>query len=108
MLSRSSRSAQLGKKHLFQLERWRHFKLIVSALVRRLVGPPSLKHRRVAEAIALHVVVLHLAHTLGSHRFPREILAGAPSAVATWQTSRSVGGHICPLAPWVSFERSLA
>ena len=34
-----------------------------------------------AEAIALQVVVLHLAHALDAQRLPRQILAGAPAAL---------------------------
>ena len=44
--------------------------LIVSAICRRLVRPPPQERRRMAKAIALHVVVLHFAHALdpsGSH-----------------------------------------
>ena len=42
-----------------------------------------------AEAIALHVVVLHLAHALDPQRLPRQILAGAPAALAAGHAARS-------------------
>ena len=62
--------------------------LIVAAVARRLVGTPAQEDRRVAEAIALHVVVLHLAHALDPQRLPRQILAGAPAALAARHARR--------------------
>ena len=67
---------------LLELVRRRDLELIVAAVRRRLVGPPALEDGGVAEAVALHVVVLHLAHALDAQRLPRQILAGAPAALA--------------------------
>ena len=55
---------------LLELVRGRDLELIVAAVGRRLVRAPALKDRGVAEAIALHVVVLHLAHALDPQRLP--------------------------------------
>ena len=66
---------------LLELVRRRDLELIVAAVARRLVGPPAQKDRRVAEAIALQVVVLHLADALDAQRLPRQILARAPAAL---------------------------
>src|SRR5688572_24710727 len=55
--------------------------LIVAAVLRRLVVAPAHERRGVAEAVALHVVVLHFAHPFDAQRLPREILAGAPPAM---------------------------
>ena len=74
---------------LLELVRRRDLELIVAAVGRRLVGPPAQEHRRVAEAVALHVVVLHLAHALDAQRLPRQILAGAPAALAAGHARQS-------------------
>ena len=66
---------------LLELVRRRDLELIVAAVARRLVRPPALEDRRVAEAVALHVVVLDLAHALDPQRLPRQILARAPAAL---------------------------
>src|SRR5690242_14834462 len=68
---------------LLELVRSRDLELIVAAVFRLLVDPPPLERCRVAEAVALHVVVFHLADALDAERFPGEILARAPSALAT-------------------------
>src|SRR5437868_6245946 len=60
-----------GAEHLRQLVRRRDFELIVAAALRLPIGAPALEDRRVAESIALHVVVLHLAHALDPQRLPR-------------------------------------
>ena len=66
----------------------RDFELIVAAVLRPLVGPPAQEDRRVAEAIALHVVVLHLADALDPQRLPRQVLAGAPAALRAGHAAR--------------------
>src|SRR6185436_12003059 len=66
---------------LLELVSRRDLELIVAALGRRFVGAPPQKDRGVAEPIALHVVVLDLAHALDPQRLPREILARAPAAL---------------------------
>src|ERR1700709_880167 len=77
-------------EHLLELVRSRDLELIVAAVARPLVEPPALKDRGVSKAIALHVVVFHFADALDTQRFPREILARAPAALAA--------GHARPLA----------
>src|SRR5262245_57200959 len=59
----ASRIPARGAENLLELVRSRDLELIVAAVRGTLVGSPSFEHRRVAEPIALHVVVLHLAHT---------------------------------------------
>ena len=77
-----SRGEIAAPNTLRELERSRDLQLVVAAVARRLVGTPALKNRRVAEPIALHVVVLHLAHTFDSERLPRQILARRSSGSA--------------------------
>src|SRR6185437_14566925 len=78
-------------ENLLELVSGRDLELVVAAIRRRLVRAPAHEHRRVAEAVALQVVVLHLAHALGPQRLPREILARAPAAVAAGHARRFVG-----------------
>ena len=52
-----------------------------AAVLRPLVGPPAQKNRRMAETIALHVVVLHLTDALDPERLPRQVLARAPATL---------------------------
>src|SRR5262245_32973159 len=66
-------------EHLLDLERHRDVELIVPAVARLPVGTPSQEDRRMAEAIALQVVVLHFAHAFDAQRLPREILSRAPA-----------------------------
>src|SRR4051812_36494081 len=62
------------REHLGQLVRGRHLQLVVAAILRRLVGAPAQEHRGVAEAVALEVVVLDLAHALRPQRLPAQVL----------------------------------
>src|SRR3954470_21899761 len=62
------------------LQRDAHLELVVAAVARGLVRPPALEVRRVAEAIALHVIVRDLGDELDAERLPREILAAVPAA----------------------------
>ena len=64
-----------------QLVGRRDLELVVAAVAGRLVRPPAQEDRRVAEAVALQVVVLHLAHALDPQRLPGQVLAGAPAAL---------------------------
>src|SRR6266566_1827873 len=73
-----------GRKHFFELVGAGDLELIVATLLCRLVGPPAQEDRRVAKALALEMVVLHLAHPLDAQRLPGEILAGAPAALRPW------------------------
>src|SRR6185369_4773276 len=85
----------------------RDFELIVTAVCGIFVRPPALKHRRVAEAVALHVVVLHLADALDLQRFPRQILARTPAALPAGHAAR-FGFGAGPRAPRVIDDRVLA
>jgi hypothetical protein len=87
---------------LLELVRSRDLELVIPAIDRRLVRTPPLKDRRVAEPIALHVVVLHLAHALDSKRLPREVLSGAPTALATGHARHPLATGHRPLAPGVT------
>src|SRR5258705_3981746 len=104
---RTSRSSDTAK-HLLQLVRRGDFKLIVAAVFRLLVGAPAQEDGGVPEAVALHVVVLHLAHALGSKRFPREILPGAPAALPAGHAPALVALRVRPFAPGMLLERLLA
>src|SRR5690606_26503878 len=90
-------------EHLLQLVRRRDLELVVAALGRLLVGTPPQKYSSVPEALALHVVVLDLAHALDAHRLPREILAGAPPALPARHPRRAVPG-LGPVPPRVVFQ----
>src|SRR5262245_59229107 len=59
------------------------------------------------EAIALHVIVFHFAHALDPQRLPRQILAGAPAALAAGHAAR-FGRGARPLAPGMVAHRILA
>src|SRR5664279_3386353 len=65
-----------------QLLRGNHFQLGVGAVARFLVLPPPSKMCHVPEASALHMLISDFHHQLGSQRFPRQVLAVAPSALA--------------------------
>src|SRR5207237_5726433 len=73
---------------------------------RWFVRPPPQESRRVAEAIALQVIVRHLADALDSQRFPGEILATVPA--------RGGAGHaliarpLRPLPPGTRIRRPFA
>src|SRR5262245_15507939 len=87
-----------------QLISLRDLELVVPAVLGFLVRTPPQEHSAVSEPIALHVVVLHPAHTFDSERLPREILAGAPPALTAWHAR-----HVCavthgPVAPRMSVE----
>ena len=78
---------------LLQRVRRDDLELVVAAALRRLVGPPAHEGRRVAEAVALQVVVLHLADALDAQRLPRQVLAGAPAAGRAGHALRRVAGR---------------
>src|SRR5215471_14896127 len=81
--SESRRSSFLlpRAEHLLELVGRRDLELVVAAFVGPLVGPPAHEDRGMAKAVALQVVVLHLAHALDAQRLPRQILARAPAAL---------------------------
>src|SRR5581483_4997776 len=91
-----------------QLVGRRHLELIVAALARRFVRTPAQKHRRVAEAIALHVVVLHLGDALDAQRFPRQVLARAPSTLPARHALTAMCVELRPLFPRMIVERMRA
>src|SRR6185295_3054301 len=100
-------SRPCGPENLLQRVRRRDLELIVAAVLRRLVETPAQEVRRVAEAIALQVVVLHLADTLDAQRLPRQVLVAGPAADAARHASRFVRVLIGPLTPGVTLERAL-
>src|SRR5687768_11567923 len=108
-LPRTIRAEDRGK-----LKSRSDLELIVVTVLRPLVIAPSQKGRRMAEAVALHVVVLHFADSLDAQRLPREVLAGTPPAVPTWHALPGWGSgrrsftEVGPLAPWVRIQRVLA
>ncbi len=59
------------------------------------------------EAIALQVVVLHLAHALDAERLPGEILAGAPTALPSGHAAALRVG-LRPRPPGMLLQRVLA
>src|SRR5262249_22316792 len=61
-----------GPENRRELGGRRDLELVVAAVLGSLVGAPALEDRRVAEAVALQMVVLDLAHALDAQRFPRE------------------------------------
>src|SRR5207344_3380799 len=86
----------------------RDLELAVAAVLRPLVRAPAQKGRRVAEALALQVIVFHLAHALDAQRLPRQVLARAPAALPAGHALRAALGGLGPLAPRMSLERVLA
>ena len=82
--------ARSDGEDLLQRVRRDDLELVVAARFRRLVGAPAQEGRRVAEAVALQVVVLHLADALGAQRLPRQVLAGAPAAGRAGHALRGV------------------
>src|SRR5581483_1270655 len=92
-------------ENALQLVGRRDLELVVAALARRLVGAPAHEDRGVAEALALHVVVLHLAHALEAQRLPREVLPGAPAALRAGHALRCVLG-VRPILPRMVLQRA--
>src|SRR6185312_13649851 len=101
-------SRPCGPENLLQRVRRRDLELIVAAVLRRLVETPAQEVRRVAEAIALQVVVLHLADALDAQRLPRQVLVSGPAADAARHASRFVRALIRPFAPGMIVERVVA
>src|SRR5436190_19440231 len=101
------RSGPAGRKHLLQLVRRSDFELIVAAVLGVLVGTPALEDRGMSEAIAFHVIVLHLAHALDAQRLPGQIFARAPAALPAGHAAR-LGLSVRPFAPGMILERVLA
>src|SRR5204863_8816936 len=74
--------------------------LVVAALRWRLVRPPALEGGRVPEAVALQVIVGHLADALDAERLPGEVLAPVPA--------RRAAGHPLIAVPLGPFAPGLA
>src|SRR5712671_5644281 len=96
-----------GPEHLLELVSRCDFQLIVTAGLGFLVRPPTLEDRRVAEPIAFHMIVLHLAHALDPERLPREVLAGAPAALSARHAAR-FGLRAGPLPPGMTLQSVFA
>src|SRR5438093_326887 len=73
-------------KDLLQLLRRNNFELRIGAVGWLLVRAPSAELCRMSEAVALHVVVSHLDHQLGSQWLPGQILAVTPAALGARDT----------------------
>src|SRR5262245_15085727 len=97
-----------GAENLLEFVSASDLELIVAALPRRLVRPPSQENGGMAEAITLQVVVLDLAHPLYPQRLPREILPGAPPALPTRHAGHFVLACVGPFTPGVILECILA
>src|SRR5580692_8490365 len=67
-----------GPEHGGQLLGHHRLQLGVGAGGRGAVGPPAPEGGGVAEAVALEVVVGHLAHQIGGQRLPGQVLLGVP------------------------------
>ena len=83
MRRRASPSAEpaLGVEDRRQLVRRSDLELVVATVSGLAIRSPPQKRRRVPEAIALQVIVLHLTDPLDPQRLPRQILAGGPPAL---------------------------
>src|SRR4029453_12393968 len=101
MLHRTNGKASAGLRPRaedpLELVRSRDLELIVAAVGGCLVRTPAQERGRVAEPRALHVVVLHLADALDAERLPRQILAGAPAALAAGHPRHLGGVELRPL-----------
>src|SRR5262245_14634586 len=96
-----------------QLVRGRLLELVVAAVRGGLVGAPALEGGRVADAVALEMVVRDLDHTLEAEGLPRQVLAAVPPRRGTRQAlARGIRGAevgpLGPFAPGVAVERVLA
>src|SRR5438477_117768 len=96
--SRPEDLPQLGGRGLLEL--------IIPALPRRLVRPPALERRRVPEAIALQMVVRHLADALDAQGLPAQVLAAVPARARSRHAL--VARPVRPFAPGMVLRRALA
>src|SRR5437773_11864124 len=90
---------------LFELERRGDVQLIVAAVARLFVGPPSEERRRVPETVALQVVVFDLAHSFDTQWFPRQVFAGTPAALAAAHAREIARVDFGPFPPRMIVER---
>src|SRR5215472_14094206 len=106
-----SRGSAAGGENRRQLLRGNDFELRIGAVARLLVCAPPSKMRHVTEAGALHVLVGHFDHEFGSQRFPREVLALTPAALAARHTMPGFTDcefSLRPAPPRVGSERVLS
>src|SRR5207253_8563353 len=96
-----------GREDLGELVGTRHLELVVATGGGALVRPPAQEGRGVAEAVALQVVVFHLAHALDAQRLPGEILAGAPATLRARHAGAPRVG-LGPCSPGVLVQGVLA
>ena len=94
-----------GRKDLGQLVGRSDLELVVAAVARRLVRPPAEEDGGVAEAVALEVIVLHLADPLDPKRLPGEILPRAPAALPAGHPARPGRLRLGPAAPGMLLQR---
>src|SRR5262249_38590016 len=78
--------------------------MVVATDVGLPIGAPTQKDSPVPEAIALQVVVLHLAYALDPQRLPSEILARAPAALRARHADGAIG-RLRPLSPGMRCDR---
>ena len=86
----SSYVLEVSRENRFQLMRLNDFKLRVGAIARLLVGTPLPELRHMTESRALHMLVRNFDYQFGSERLPRQILAVAPTALASRHPMRCV------------------
>src|SRR5262245_41544881 len=101
-------AAAVGAEDALQLVRRRDLELIVPAVGGWLVGTPALKDCGVPEARPLHVIVLDLADALEPQRFPREVLARTPPALAAGHAGHVRSVDLGPFAPGMILQRARA
>src|SRR5438874_868700 len=102
-----SRPATSGAEDVGQLGGHDHLELVVGARRRASVGAPALEVGGVAEALALHVLVGHLAHEFRPQRLPRHVLALAPPAEAPGHAASRRGDGLRPPRPRMTLEGAL-
>src|SRR5215204_7739737 len=66
----ASGTSRPGREDLRQLVGRCHLELVVPAVARGLVGPPPQEGGRVAKAVSLEMVVLHLTYPPDPERLP--------------------------------------
>src|SRR5688572_11115580 len=100
--------ARSGREYPVQLVGRRDLELVVAAVPRLLVRPPPQEDGGVAEAVALQMVVLHLADALDAQGFPGEVLAGAPAALRAGHALERTALRVRPFPPRMVVKGILA
>src|SRR5437762_6532213 len=93
-----------GAEDVGQLRGNDDLELVVGAGLGIAVGAPALEVGRVAEALALHVLVGDLANKLGAQRLPRHVLALAPAAEPAGHRAPRRSDRLRPPGPRVAVE----